>query len=190
VTLVPSEDVAALRDLVQGHRGTLDFALSDAERQAAGLPHVFEFSYNHTTLQVLKSDRGVTYQQIGGGDPADVAAVMDARARLGADVWSHHEFARLNGAVVVFDLPVIRFTSVERLNEINSTYAVCGFTVYDAHTFLIEGGGMQPDYRHLATKKQMDPKGLLNPGKSRFWNDIKHMEAGAIAALAPNGGLE
>jgi FAD/FMN-containing dehydrogenase len=190
VTLVPREDVAALRDLIQRYHGTLEFALADAERQAAGLPHVFEFSYNHTTLQVLKSDRGVTYQQVGGGDPADVGAVMAVRARLGADVWSHHEFARLNGAVLVFDLPVIRFTSVERLDEINATYAACGFTVYDAHTFHLEGGGMQPDYRHLATKKRMDPKGLLNPGKSRFWDDVKHMEAEAIAALAPKGGLE
>ena len=190
VTLVPQADVGALAELVAHHGGTLDLALTDSDRVAAKLPHVFEFSYNHTTLQVLKSDRGVTYQQVGGGDPADVAAVMAARADLGADVWSHHEFARLDGRVIVFDLPVIRYTTPERLARIDAIYAAHGFTVYDAHTFTLEGGGTTPDYRHLACKKRMDPKGLLNPGKSRFWDAVKHLDPDAIEALGHQGGTQ
>ena len=61
--------------------------MSDAERQAAKLPHVFEFAYNHTTLQVLKADRSATYQQIGVPDASDADAVAAAGAALGDDVW-------------------------------------------------------------------------------------------------------
>jgi hypothetical protein len=188
VTMVPKADLRDLAALVASHGGTLDLSLTEAEREATGLPHVFEFSYNHTTLQVLKSDRSVTYQQIGGGDPSDVSAIVAVRAALGDDVWSHHEFARLNGAVVVFDLPVIRFTTPGRLAAIGKIYEDHGFTVFDAHSFHLEGGGMKPDYRHLACKKRLDPKGLLNPGKSRFWDDVKHLPADAIEALGHQGG--
>jgi FAD/FMN-containing dehydrogenase len=188
VTLVPREDLPALQTLVEQHGGTIALQMDDVRRVTLNLPHVFEFSYNHTTLQVLKSDRSVTYQQIGGGNPADVDRVVATRAALGDDVWSHHEFARLNGQVIVFDLPVIRYTSEARLRAIDAIYEAQGFTVYDAHCFVVEGGGMQPDYTHLATKKRMDPKGLLNPGKSKFWNDLKHLSADEIAAHAPNGG--
>lgn len=186
VALVPAGQIAALDRLVAVAGGTLDLALTDDDRRAARLPRVFEFSYNHTTLQVLKADRGVTCQQNGVPDPADVARVAALRDRLGADVWSHHEFARIGGRVAAFDLPVIRFTSVARLREIASIYRDAGWTVWDAHTHHVEGGGLKTvDYRHLARKKRMDPKGLLNPGKSQAWDRVRHLAPEAIEALAP-----
>jgi hypothetical protein len=71
VTLVPREQLDAFPRAGEEHGGTLHLAMDEAARQAAKLPHVFEFAYNHTTLQVLKSDRSATYQQIGVPDPAD-----------------------------------------------------------------------------------------------------------------------
>ncbi|MEM0950295.1 MAG: FAD-binding oxidoreductase [Pseudomonadota bacterium] len=185
VALVPREDMGAFRDLMTTAGGTIHLAMDDAERQALKLPHVFEFAYNHTTLQVLKADRSATYQQIGVPDPSDADRVADMAARLGADVWPHHEFARVDGQIVAFDLPIIWFRGEARLREIDATYEADGFSVADAHTFYVEGGGLKNvDYRHLAWKKRLDPKGLLNPGKSKAWADVRHLSAEEIQAMS------
>jgi FAD/FMN-containing dehydrogenase len=165
------------------HQGTVYLAIDETERAALKLPHVFEFAYNHTTLQVLKSNRSATYQQVGVPDPSDAARVEAMRQRQGDDVWPHHEFTHAGGMVHAGDLPIIWFKSPERLAEINATYEADGFTVYDAHVNAIEGNHMQPDYRHLAWKRRMDPKGLLNPGKSRAWEEVRHLSAEDIEAL-------
>lgn len=185
VALVPSEDMDAFRALMAAHGGVIDLSLTDAEREAKRIPHVFEFAYNHTTLQVLKADRSATYQQYGVVDVADADGVASMRDRLGDDVWQHHEFARLDGKVVAFDLPIIWFKDEARLREIDATYLANGFTVADAHTYHVEGGGLKnADYRHLAWKKRMDPKGLLNPGKSKVWETVRHLSADEIEAKA------
>ncbi|UWQ90862.1 FAD-binding oxidoreductase [Rhodobacteraceae bacterium M382] len=182
---VPAENVELLRDLVGEYGGTVELALNDADREAAKIPHVFEFCFNHTTLQVLKSDRSATYQQVGVPDPADAAAIIRLRADLGDDVWTHHEFIRLGGETVAIDLPIIWYSGPERLEAINRTYAAHGFTVYDAHTNEVERGGLHnADYTHLAWKKRLDPKGLLNSAKSAAWSQVKHLNADEIEAKA------
>ncbi|MEE4189642.1 MAG: FAD-binding oxidoreductase [Roseobacter sp.] len=187
VSLVPQEDVARFREAIKAQGGVLDLTLTEAERVAAKLPHVFDFSYNHTTLQVLKSDRSATYQQIGCPTPPDPAAIAAVRPKLGDDVWMHHEFARVGGEIVTFDLPIIWFSTPERLDEVNATYETNGFTVYDAHTWRVEGGGLKnADYRHLAWKKRMDPKGLLNAAKSAVWASVKDLPADEIEAMGDN----
>ncbi|WP_299048342.1 FAD-binding oxidoreductase [uncultured Tateyamaria sp.] len=183
VSMIPAEDQAAFQSLIAGHDGHVDLMLTEAKRQEMGLPHVFDFSYNHTTLQVLKADRSATYQQVGCPIPPDPQAIAALRPKLGDDVWMHHEFARVGGDIVTFDLPIIWFSTPERLAQINATYEANGFPVYDAHTWNVEGGGLRADYTHLAWKKRMDPKGLLNSPKSRFWNDVKDLTPDQIEAM-------
>ncbi len=183
VTLVPAQHLPALKALVSDTGGTLHLAMTEAEHAATKIPHVFEFAYNHTTLQVLKSDRSATYQQVGVPDPSDADRVDAMRDRQGSAVWPHHEFSRGDGVIYAADLPIIWFTSEDQLARINATYEADGFTIYDAHINAIEGNHMQPDYRHLAWKKRMDPNGLLNPGKSRAWDTVRHLSADAIEAL-------
>ena len=182
---VPKEDVPQFQEMVAGLGGHVDLALSDPDREAAEIPHVFEFCFNHTTLQVLKSDRSATYQQIGVPDPSDAIAISRLREALGNDVWTHHEFIRLGGETVVIDLPIIWYSGEERLEEINRTYKEHGFAVYDAHSNLVERGGLHnADYRHLAWKKRLDPKGLLNSAKSAAWDLVKNMSPEEIEAKA------
>ncbi|MEO0937819.1 MAG: FAD-binding oxidoreductase [Pseudomonadota bacterium] len=183
VSMLPAEDAPAFRDIITAGGGHVDQVLNDADRAAKSLPHVYDFSYNHTTLQVLKADRSATYQQIGCPVPPDPAQIAALRGKIGDDVWMHHEFARVGGQIVTFDLPIIWFESPERLAEINAIYEANGFPVYDAHTYYVEGGGLKPDYTHLAWKRRLDPKGLLNSPKSRFWDEIKSLTPEEIAAM-------
>lgn len=186
VSLVPREDIEAYKALVAAQGGSVDLAMSEAELAEAKLPHVFEFSYNHTTLQVLKADRSATYLQVGVPTPPNPTEVAALAPKLGDDVWMHHEFALLNGEIVSFDLPIVWFKDEERLREIETVYEANGFAVYDAHICMVEGGGLKnADYRHLAWKKRMDPKGLLNSAKSREWRNVAHMTPEQIEELIP-----
>ncbi|APE44122.1 FAD-linked oxidase [Sulfitobacter alexandrii] len=182
VSYLPAEKLADYEALITDRGGHADLALTEDKRKAASIPHAFEFCYNHTTLQVLKSDRSATYQQIGVPDAADTAAIVRLRDALGEEVWTHHEFLRAGETVQAIDLPIIWYKGPERLQQINEIYAEHGFAVYDAHCSRVEGGGMHADYRHLAWKKRLDPKGLLNPGKSLAWPEVCHLSADEIAA--------
>lgn len=189
VCYLPPGDLEAYTDLVNSHGGTVHLAVNEAERGARKIPHAFEFAYNHTTLQVLKADRSATYQQIGVPDVADVAAILRLRDALGDEVWTHHEFARFDGKLNAIDLPIIWFTDEKRLEDINAIYRDHGFIVYDAHVNVIEGGGLHnADYTHLAWKKRLDPKGLLNSAKSAAWPLVKDLSADEIEAKSVQGG--
>jgi FAD/FMN-containing dehydrogenase len=185
VTLVPRGQMPAFRALIGAHGGSLDLEMDEAERQARKLPHVFDFSYNHTTLQALKSDRSVTYLQVLFPAPVNVEKVQDLQAVLGDDVFMHHEFARLEGQLVSFDLPLVQFTTEARLYEIMAIYEAHGCPVSDPHKSVLEDGGMKKaNMAQLALKKRMDPHGLLNSAKTRSWPRVKDMAPEAIAALA------
>lgn len=183
VSYVPREELSVFRRMAEAGGGHVDLAMDDAEREASSIPHAFEFCYNHTTLQVLKSDRSATYQQIGVPVASDADAIERLREDLGDEVWTHHEFYRLNGEVVSIDLPIIWYTTPERLADLNALYESHGFAVYDAHSNLVERGGLHSaDYSHLAWKKRMDPKGLLNSAKSVAWPIVKDLSPEEIEA--------
>ena len=184
LSLIDRRDVPAFDTLVREFGGTRDLCLDEQEMAAEGLPHVFEFSFNHTTLQVLNVDESVTYLQVRVPAPIDASRVDAVREVLGDEILMHHEFVRLDDELVGIDLPVIFYTTDERLYEIIRIYEEHGCPVSDPHTFIIEDGGMKnADYRHLAWKKRLDPRGLLNPGKSKEWPRVKDMDPEAIEAL-------
>ena len=183
VSMIPAAQRQAFAELVEAQQGVTDLMMSDAERAGAGIPHVYDFSYNHTTLQVLKADRSATYQQVGCPSPPDPDAIAALRTKLSEDVWNHHEFARVGGDIVTFDLPIIWYRDADQLAAISATFEENGFPVYDAHTWQVEGGGLKnADYRHLAWKKRMDPKGLLNSAKSMAWEGVKDLTPDEIEA--------
>jgi FAD/FMN-containing dehydrogenase len=184
VSLIPRDQMEAFRTLVAANGGTVDLAMDEDQRLARKLPHAFEFSYNHTTLQALKSDRSVTYLQILVPAPLSVERIVELQGVLGDDVYMHHEFSRMGGNRVAFDLPLVKYTTDERLYEIMRIYEAHGCPASDPHSCIIEEGGMKKaDYRHLAWKKRMDPLGLLNSPKTREWPQVRDLSPEAIEAL-------
>jgi hypothetical protein len=61
---VSPSTLQAYAALVQQMGGTLAVQGSEAQLQAAGLPSITECAYNHTTLEALKTDPGITYLQV------------------------------------------------------------------------------------------------------------------------------
>ena len=65
-------------------------------------------------------------------------------------------------------LQLIRYTTEARLNEIISNHEAEGAFIANPHVYTIEdGGNKQIDSEKVAFKQQVDPFGLLNPGKMR-----------------------
>lgn len=166
--LIAAQSEAAFEELLAEHGGRVARKLSEAEQESE-VP-AFEFTWNHTTLQALKVDRGITYLQSRFPGPAYLDAVADTMARYGSEVPMHLEFVRAGGEVACVALPLVRFTTEARLREIIADFEARGITVFDPHTCVLEDGGMkETDPAQLAFKQQADPLGLLNPGKMRGW---------------------
>lgn len=168
-------------------RATLLFR-GDASSTTA-LPPIYEFTWNHTTLQALKVDRSITYHQVLYPVPGHLACVERLYRRFGDEVMHHLEFVRFDGQVACFGLPLIRFTSEARLLEIEAAFEAEGCPTFSPHAYTLEEGGMKKvDLVQLAFKRETDPDGLLNPGKMLAWENPDYDAARQRMHLFPAGG--
>jgi len=169
--LVAPASMAAFERCVAAHGGTVSLAMDEAQIEAAGLLPASECAYNHTTLQALKAEPGWTYLQVAYAQPFDPGIVERQLARFGDEVYQHQEFARMFGAPATFALLLVRWRGIERQYELMRSIEADGCTIFNPHVVTIEDGGMKTiDPVQIEFKKQADPMGLLNPGKTRGWN--------------------
>lgn len=156
--------------------------LSPEDRK--GLPPAFELCWNHTTLRALRVDPNYTYLQVLYPFPNQIDLVEKVHARFGDEVQAHLEFVRFDGKITCFGLPLVRFTSEERLEEIMRIHEDMGAPIFNPHRYTLEEGGMkQTDDIQLAFKREADPNGLLNPGKMVAWEDPDYDFAGGQTFL-------
>ncbi|HEX2135871.1 MAG TPA: FAD-binding oxidoreductase [Microvirga sp.] len=143
-----------------------------AESELRGLPPLFELSWNHTTLRAIRVDPTITYLQVLYPFPNQLDLVERIHARFGDELPAHLEFVRFDGKGTCFGLPLVRFTTEERLEEIMAIHEDMGAPIFNPHRYTLEEGGMkQTDEIQLAFKREADPQGLLNPGKMIAWED-------------------
>ncbi|MFB9978347.1 FAD-binding oxidoreductase [Mesorhizobium kowhaii] len=137
-----------------------------------GLPPAYELAWNHTTLRALRVDPSITYLQSLYPFPNQLALVEKMDAMFPGEVFSHLEFVRLDGNITCFGLPLVKFTTEERLDEIVRLHEENGCPIFNPHRYTLEEGGMkQTDAVQLAFKRETDPQGLLNPGKMIAWEN-------------------
>jgi FAD/FMN-containing dehydrogenase len=166
LAMITEASLGTVRDLIQPF-GTITHA--EPNDESAGATPIYEYTWNHTTLQVLKVDRSVTYLQCLY--PADrlKESIDLMRATFPGEVIPHLEFIRFAGRMTCSALPVVRYTTPERLNEIIAFHEANGVFIANPHVVTLEDGSRhkRADADQLGFKAEVDPLGLLNPGKMR-----------------------
>jgi FAD/FMN-containing dehydrogenase len=166
IAMIAEPSLESFKSLL-GARGeiTLEMPTDDS----AGQVPLYEYSWNHTTLQVLKSDRSVTYLQCLYPHDRILEKVAEMRDLFPHEVLQHLEFIRFGGRVTCSALPVVRYTNADRLNEIIRLHEERGVYIANPHVFTVEDGSRykRADADQLGFKHEVDPYGLLNPGKMR-----------------------
>ena len=131
---------------------------------------LYEFTWNHTTLHAINADPSITYLQTLYPIDPTLAPIAAAQREFGDEVPTHLEFVRWRGRIACGGLPLVRYTTPERLRELIERHEALGITVFDPHTHILEDGGMKAvDPVQLEFKRRVDPHGLMNPGKMRGW---------------------
>ncbi|MGN7454168.1 FAD-binding oxidoreductase [Paenibacillus pasadenensis] len=154
---------AALAALAEAEGGRIGYAVpADRYRQGIGLS---DFTWNHTTLWALNADPTLTYLQAGFDPIRFMEQISELKSRFGDELLLHLEFVRSGGTVMPSALPIVRYTTEERLYEIIAFCESIGVGINDPHTYKLESGGRGRLEAMLAAKRANDPKGLLNPGK-------------------------
>ena len=147
-------------------------AATATPEEKKGLPPAYELAWNHTTLRGLRVDPDITYLQSLYPFPNQLALVEKMDAMFPGEVFSHLEFVRLDGNITCFGLPLVKFTTEARLDEIVRLHEKNGCPIFNPHRYTLEEGGMkQTDAVQLAFKRETDPQGLLNPGKMIAWEN-------------------
>ena len=131
------------------------------------VPLLSDYTWNHTTLWAIKQDDAVTYLQCGFNPETVREQFAKLKAKFGDEILFHIEWMkRGDGVVIPGSIPLVRFTTEKRLNEMIDYCREIGVGVANPHVNNVEGGGRyREDNVQLLTKYKYDPKGLLNPGK-------------------------
>ncbi|MBV9702187.1 MAG: FAD-binding protein, partial [Methylobacteriaceae bacterium] len=139
--------------------------------EAPGVTPLYEYTWNHTTLHVLKADRGVTYLQCLFPHDRLIASVRQMQDLFGDEVLPHLEFIRFGGRVTASALPIVRFTTARRLDDIVAAFEAHGVLIANPHVFTLEEGSRhkRAEADQIGFKSEVDPYGLLNPGKMRTY---------------------
>ncbi|APH73046.1 FAD-binding oxidoreductase [Aquibium oceanicum] len=173
LVMVAPQSLDAFRAFTERAGGEVVFDAADAgPEETKGLPPVTELSWNHTTLRALRVDSAITYLQVLYPFPNQIDLVAKIHAMIPDEMIGHLEFVRFDGDITCFGLPMIRYSTAERLEEIIRLHEENGCPIFNPHRYTLEEGGMkQTDEVQLAFKREADPKGLLNPGKMIAWEN-------------------
>ena len=171
ILMVAPQSLDAFLALTQREKGDVVFR-SDTAGDLKGIPPNFELAWNHTTLRGLRIDPAITYLQTMYPVPGHLSKIERMTRLLGDEVPGHLEFVRFDGKITPMGLPMVRYTTEARLEEIIRMHEENGCPVFNPHRYTLEEGGMkQTDAVQLAFKHEADPKGLLNPGKMIAFED-------------------
>jgi hypothetical protein len=170
IAIIAPHSEEGMQGIMLKHGGTLSYRKDAA---SVGTRTLLEYTWNHTTLHAMKVDKQLTYIQSGFNPQRFREQVIALEKALAGEVMMHLEFLRTKeGTFNCSGLQLIRYTTEGRLNEIMQIYRDHGVQINNPHVYIVEDGKQNNslDPGVVATKRRLDPLGLLNPGKLRSWN--------------------
>ena len=176
IVMVSEPQADAFELIVADHGGCVTFrrTAEDARKAAfaetSGLQPLYEFTWNHTTLHAIRIDPTITYLQLRFPPANNLELVDWVAAQFHGEVLLHLEFQRRFGKVTCSSLPLVRYTTPQRLDEIMAELNAKGVAVSNPHTFVLDDAGWKRvDAPQAEFKRMADPYGLMNPGKLAHW---------------------
>jgi FAD/FMN-containing dehydrogenase len=176
IVMVSEPQADAFELMVADHGGCVTFrrTAEDARKAAfaetSGLQPLYEFTWNHTTLHAIRIDPTITYLQLRFPPANNLELVDWVAAQFHGEVLLHLEFQRRFGKVTCSSLPLVRYTTPQRLDEIMAELNAEGVAVSNPHTFVLDDAGWKRvDAPQAEFKRMADPYGLMNPGKLAHW---------------------
>jgi FAD/FMN-containing dehydrogenase len=176
ILMVSEPQAGALAEMIGEHGGKIVYGRSAAEAEEAAfhgkgaMPPLYEYTWNHTTLHALKIEPAITYLQIRFPSGGETALVEEMEKVFGDELLLHLEIQRRFGRVFVSALPLLRYRSPERLDEVIRQVEAMGGAVSSPHSYVLDNAGWKrTDAPQSAFKSLADPHGLMNPGKLKAW---------------------
>lgn len=163
--MIAAAQLDSFRQAAQQARGEVTF--TGPYEGPRTQPLLSDYTWNHTTLWAMKADAAYTYLQCGFSATRCREQFRLLRERYGTEILFHIEFMKNGqGEVIPGAIPVVRFTTEERLNDMIAYCRSIGVFIANPHVNHLEDGGrFREDNIQLRAKEKYDPRGLLNPGK-------------------------
>ena len=161
---VAQASLPAFRDLVLEHHGKI-VADHISGENPFGAP-LFEFAYGHGMRQIQKTNPKFTGFQ--GMFPPDsvIDSIAAVRAAAGPAQPMRLEIFWSEGRIVAMGSPVITYDSEAQMAAMVNLLQTHGAGVANSHTTGVREVGIKRiTPRDAVFKREMDPHGLLNPGK-------------------------
>jgi len=152
---------------------------------------IYEYTWGHTTMHALRADRSLTYLVCIFPREDTLGAIARVHAKLGAEAWMHLEFKRFNGYMTAEGVPLFRYQGFDQMTRLYKAFEAEGVRIANAHTFLLQNGGMKDlDGAQIEFKRTVDPHLLMNPGKIAGLDDLPGGLSGTAleAAQLPASG--
>jgi FAD/FMN-containing dehydrogenase len=152
---------------------------------------LYEYTWGHTTMHALRADRSLTYLVCIFPREDTLGAIKRVHAKLGEEAFLHLEYKRFNGYMTAEGVPLFRYQGFEQMTRLYKAFEAEGVRIANAHTFLLQNGGMKDlDAAQIAFKRSVDPQLLMNPGKVAGLDDLPGGISGTAleAAQLPASG--
>jgi FAD/FMN-containing dehydrogenase len=181
--MVGAETREAFEALVRGFSGVMTYC--------APQTNLYEYTWGHTTLHALRADRSLTYLVCIFPKDDTLGAIGRVHRKLGAEAMLHLEFKRFNGYMTAEGVPLFRYQGFEQMSRLYRAFEAEGVRIANAHTFLLQNGGMKDlDAAQISFKRDTDPHLIMNPGKVAGLDDLPGGLSGTAleAAQLPASG--